>query len=213
MSERSAHWDRAYGEKDETGLSWFDREARESFGIVTSLVRPGQAILDVGGGASRLADRLLAAGYGPVDVLDVSETALGIARARLGDAAGAVGWILADVTRWTPERRWRLWHDRAVFHFLTEERDRAAYLRTMALAVEPGGHAVISTFAEDGPERCSGLPVARYAPDALAGTVAGLVPGAFSPVSAARHVHVTPAGAEQRFQTSVFRRRDGGGAT
>jgi hypothetical protein len=119
-----------------------------------------------------------------------------------------VGWIVADITEWTPARHYALWHDRAVFHFLTSSEDRAAYVGSLVGALRRGGHAVISTFAEDGPERCSGLPVVRYAPDGLVAELDTIAPGALRKVSDRRHVHLTPGGVEQRFQSTVLRRTD-----
>jgi len=206
MTDRAYHWNKTYGKRGEAGVSWFDPEAAQSFAIIEGLVAPGDPVLDVGGGASRLVDRLLDAGFGPVDVLDLSSAALDLARARLGARAADAGWIVADITGWTPPRPYALWHDRAVFHFLTDPRDRRAYAATLAAALRPEGHAVISTFAEDGPEKCSGLPVVRYAPDDLVAALEADIPGALVPVSSSRHVHTTPGGIEQRFQTSILRR-------
>lgn len=206
MTTRSDHWNAVYRTRNDTEVSWFDPDASESFATVAGLIAPGDPVIDIGAGASRLVDRLLAEGYGPVDVLDVSEAALAVQKQRLGPRAEGVGWIAADITEWAPHGTWALWHDRAVFHFLTDAGDRAAYVRTLARALHPGGHAVISTFADNGPEKCSGLPVVRYAPEDLARTLDSLALGLFAPVSAARHVHRTPSGGEQRFQTSVFRR-------
>lgn len=206
MTEPRDHWNAAYATKGAEAVSWFDRDATESLAHLTPLLRPGDAVLDVGGGASDLAARLTETGLGPVTVLDLSDSALSLARARAGAAGHRIDWVQGDVTRWTPPRSFALWHDRAVFHFLTDPADRAAYLRTLAAALAPGGHAVIATFAEDGPERCSGLPVARYAPDALAREIERLAPGLLRPLSSARHVHLTPSGGAQRFQHSIFRR-------
>lgn len=206
MSARADHWDSAYTTSGPTEVSWFDPGGSESAGLVKSLVTPGEPIIDVGGGASELVDHLLDDGYGPLTVLDVSEAALTTARTRLGAASAKVDWIADDVTRWSPSGTYALWHDRAVFHFLTEPDDRAGYLHALGTALRPGGHAVISTFAEDGPDRCSGLRVVRYAPHCLATTIRALAPGVLVPVSVTRHVHRTPGGAGQRFQTSVFRR-------
>lgn len=208
VSAREDHWNAAYGTRGACAVSWFDPGASESVGLVAGLVRPGDAILDVGGGASDLASRLVADGLGPVTVLDLSQTALAIARARAGASGDRIVWIAADITRFSPPHRYRLWHDRAVFHFLTDHADRAAYVRTLAAALDPGGHAVISTFAQDGPTMCSGLAVVRYAPRELAAELDAHAPGAFAPVSASAHLHRTPGGAAQSFQTSVFRRLD-----
>jgi SAM-dependent methyltransferase len=206
MTGPREHWNAAYATRGADAVSWYDPDASESLGLLAPLVRPGDAVVDVGGGASDLAARLVALGLGPVTVLDLSETALALARGRAGAAADRITWTAADVTAWSPPRTFALWHDRAVFHFLTAAGDRAAYVRTLAAALAPGGHAVIATFAEDGPERCSGLPVVRYAPHALAATLEALAPGLLRPVADAHHVHRTPGGAEQRFQTSILRR-------
>ncbi len=200
------HWDGVYGNRGEEELTWFEARPEPSFSLVSGLAGPEDAVLDVGGGASRLVDALLEAGYRDLTVLDLSARAIGVARARLGARAEAVTWVVADVTRWHPARHYRLWHDRAVFHFLTGEGDRAACVAAMAAAVAPGGHAVIATFADDGPERCSGLPVVRYAPEALAAELERHAPGVFRAERSLRHDHVTPRGAVQKFQTSVFRR-------
>jgi 2-polyprenyl-3-methyl-5-hydroxy-6-metoxy-1,4-benzoquinol methylase len=206
MASLREHWNAAYAARGVGTVSWSDPAASESLPVLLPLLRPGDAALDVGGGASDLAAALVAEGRGPVTVLDLSDTALGLARARAGAAASGISWEQGDVTRWTPPRQYGLWHDRAVFHFLTDAEDQAAYVRTLAAALAPGGLAVISTFAEDGPERCSGLPVMRYAPDALAATLDALAPGLLRPVSSARHLHRTPSGAGQRFQTSIMHR-------
>lgn len=202
------HWDAAHRGRDEAALTWFSERPEPSVSLVLAFAGPGNAVIDVGGGASRLVDALLAEGFSDLTVLDLSDTALGMARTRLGDRAAGVCWLHEDVTVWRPGRRYDLWHDRAVFHFLTSPADRMAYVDAMSEAVAGGGHVVLSTFADDGPERCSGLEVARYAPEALAGEIEAIAPGVFRPVRAQRHAHVTPGGAMQRFQTSVFRKCD-----
>ncbi|PQO21927.1 SAM-dependent methyltransferase [Rhodobacteraceae bacterium WD3A24] len=202
------HWDKTYQAREEQALTWFQETPQPALDLIASRVAPGAAILDAGGGASRLVDALLARGLGPVTVLDLSSEALAAARARLGPAAAGVTWIAADITRWTPPQRFALWHDRAVFHFLTDAADRAAYLHRMAAALPAGASAILSTFADDGPARCSGLEVSRYAPQTLAAEVARHAPGAFRPEEAFRHDHVTPKGAVQAFQTSVFARTE-----
>jgi SAM-dependent methyltransferase len=207
LSSLRDHWNAAYDARGVGTVSWSDPAASESLPVLLPLLAPGDAVVDVGGGASDLAAALVGKGLGPVTVLDLSDTALDLARARAGAAGARITWVQGDVTRWTPPRNFALWHDRAVFHFLTDPEDRAAYVRALAAALAPGGHAVISTFADDGPERCSGLPVARYSPESLAATIEALAPGLLRPVSSARHLHRTPSGAGQRFQTSILRRR------
>jgi SAM-dependent methyltransferase len=146
---------------------------------------------------------LLDAGYRALAVLDVSGAALAACRARLGASATSVTWIEADLTRWEPSRTYDLWHDRAAFHFLTEPTDRAAYVACLKAALNPGGHAVIATFAPDGPERCSGLPVVRYDGTSLAAMLGDV----FELLQTVRHAHRTPMGGIQNFQFSLFRRR------
>lgn len=200
-----AHWNRVYGDRDETDLTWFEDVPEPSLALIRAHASTG-AVVDIGGGASRLVDHLLVDGYGPVVVLDLSENALAAARTRLGDRAGDAEWIVADVTGWTPDRRFDLWHDRAVFHFLTDAADRARYIAVMDAALGDGGIAVIGTFAQDGPERCSGLPVQRYSPEALVAEIESHAPGRFTLLESRRHVHVTAGGARQNFQFSVFRK-------
>ncbi|WP_212523596.1 class I SAM-dependent methyltransferase [Actibacterium sp. MT2.3-13A] len=204
--QAAAHWDAAYEGRAEEALTWFQARPEPSLGLIARHAGPGAAVLDVGGGAARLADALLEAGQADVTVLDLSQVALAAARARLGARADAARWIRADVTRWAPPREYDLWHDRAVFHFLTEQADRAAYVATLLRALSPGGVAIIATFAPDGPEACSGLPVQRYSPETLTATLEALAPGAFARIGAEAHVHETPSGRRQSFQFSLFRR-------
>ena len=204
------HWEDRYDGTRPEELSWFEARPDLSLDLITERVGPEAGVIDIGGGASRLADCLLARGYVDVSVLDISTTALAKAQERMGGQAAQVAWIAADITAWTPPRRYDLWHDRAGFHFLTDAGGQRAYLAAMAEALRPGGHAIVMSFAEDGPESCSGLPVRRYAPEEMAETVADLVPGAFRPDGAGRFTHVTPTGAEQRFQYSLFRREPSG---
>lgn len=195
------HWDEVYDSKKESELSWTQAEPTLSLSLIAE-VCPSGRVIDVGGGLSQLAGRLLERGSS-VTVLDISPVALARARERLGERADQVRWIEADVTQ-TPETGTHdVWHDRALFHFLVEPRDRAAYLALLKRAIPPGGHAVIATFAPDGPEKCSGLPVRRYDSDSLQ---AELGPE-FRLVKSVRETHVTPRGAQQPFQYSVFERR------
>jgi SAM-dependent methyltransferase len=204
MSElnRQAHWQQVYQEKGEHQVSWFQERPTISLELIEAVgAKPSSAIIDIGGGASRLVDALVEKGYRDLTVLDLSESAVSIAKARLTKAA-AVNWIVADATEWEPPRAYDLWHDRAAFHFLTEALDRIAYVDRLTKALRPGGHAIIGTFALDGPERCSGLPVVRYDAAQLSSTLTA----SFALVDARRHDHKTPWGAIQHFQFSVFRR-------
>ena len=203
-SERQSHWQNVYLSKGEQQVSWTQSDPQPSLGLIEKFAaRRDDAIIDVGGGASRLVDALLAHGFSAITVLDLSEAALQSAKARLGEPGAAVQWIAADATAWQPPRPFDIWHDRAAFHFLVDARDRAGYVERLHAGVRPGGHAIIATFAPDGPEKCSGLQVARYDPESLSRTIGG----AFDLVDHQLHRHVTPWGAAQSFQFSVLRRR------
>lgn len=202
--DRRAHWDRVYASRQPGEVSWYQPSPDLSLAMIgLAGADPKAGAIDVGAGASRLAARLLDAGYQPVTVLDVSPQGLRRLREELGERAAQVEFVEADVTQFRPRRRYGLWHDRAVFHFLTEPGDRRAYVETLRATLEPGGAAVIATFAPDGPERCSGLPVRRHDAESLA---AELGPD-FMHVESRREVHRTPAGVEQRFGYHLFRRR------
>jgi len=199
--DRQAHWQNVYTSKGETEVSWFqDRPAISLEFIAATKVRSDAAIIDIGGGASRLVDALLDAGYSNLTVLDLSEAALAASRERIGPRAASVKWVAADVTTWLPSEKYDVWHDRAAFHFLTEETDRQAYVDRLKTALRHGGQAIIGTFALDGPERCSGLPVMRYDPAGLA-TVLG---PAFRLLASRVEEHRTPWDASQIFQFSRF---------
>ncbi len=156
----------------------------------------------IGGGASWLVDGLLDAGYSDITVLDLSAEALAVSKRRLSGRSSEVTWIVADVTRWQPSRQYHIWHDRPAFHFLTAAEDQAAYVACLAKALHPGGWAIIGTFALDGPEMCSGLPITRYDGKSLERKLGA----GFAHVETQRLSHQTPAGRTQEFQFSVFRR-------
>ena len=192
---REAHWSDVYARRAAAEVSWYQPEATPSLEMIEACGVPTSTpVVEVGAGASTLVDGLLARGFSDVTLVDLAARALERTRERLGDRA-EVTYVTADVTAWRPPRSYGLWHDRAVFHFLFEEQARAAYRRTLAAALAPGGHAVIATFAEDGPERCSGLPVTRWSAAGLAAELGDVL----LLVEARRVVHVTPAGAEQAF--------------
>lgn len=200
---RQAHWEHIYKTRAESELSWFQERPSVSLDLIRATgAKSNAAIIDIGGGESRLVDVLLDEGFYALTVLDLSETAIAAAKARLGTKAVKVAWILADVTTWEPSNTYDLWHDRAAFHFLTEAADRQAYADRVAKAVHPCGHVIIGTFALDGPEQCSGLPVRRHDAASI-GTVLG---EKFTLVESRRDDHVTPAGVIQRYQFSLFRR-------
>lgn len=202
-ADLASRWDDTYAARGESGVSWFEENPGRSLELIEGAVgSAAPSVIDVGGGASRLVDAGLRAGWS-MSVLDLSETALATARSRLGARAEAVGWIVADVRTWQPRRTYDIWHDRAAFHFLTEADDRCAYIERLRAAVKPGGHAVIATFASDGPVRCSGLPVMRYDPPQLAETIGK----PFRLVAQRHDTHTTPWGSTQAFQFSVAARR------
>jgi SAM-dependent methyltransferase len=202
--DQKKHWETIYQTKDVHTVSWFQPEARESLALIAHFA-PDLAtpIIDVGAGASVLVDDLLGAGYADVTVLDLSETALDISRQRLGDQARRVKWVAGDV-RDAPlgERAYALWHDRAVFHFLTKAADRQAYVAQVERTVRAGGYVLVATFAEDGPTTCSGLPVVRYSAESLHSEFGP----AFRLVTSAHEDHHTPAGREQSFLYCLCRR-------
>jgi SAM-dependent methyltransferase len=200
--DRRAHWESVYSNKREDEVSWFEHNPALSLELIAQVgATLASPIIDIGGGASRLVDNLLQRGFEDIAVLDLSETALDVAKARLGQDAARVHWIVADVTSWEPLGTYEIWHDRAAFHFLTDEDDRAAYVARLRQALRIGGYAIMSTFALDGPERCSGVQIMRYDPASL-GRILGRD---FKLIGSRQHIHATPWGAEQSFQCSVFR--------
>jgi ubiquinone/menaquinone biosynthesis C-methylase UbiE len=204
---RRQHWEKVYATKGESEVSWFQQTPAPSLELIELAgAIQGSAIIDIGGGASRLVDNLVSRRCRDLTVLDLSAAALDSARSRIGDNADGVTWITADVTTWEPSRTYDVWHDRAAFHFLTEPNDQQAYVARLRRALRVGGHAIIATFALDGPERCSGLMVSRYDANALAATLGG----GFELIDARRHDHTTPWGAVQKFQFSTFRREPDG---
>lgn len=203
--ERKAHWEEVYTTRPPTALSWFQSEPVRSLELIEWAGVPADAsVIDVGGGDSTFVDALLDRGHGDVTVLDLSGAALARARERLGPRADVVTWLEGDVTRLAlPPARFDLWHDRAVFHFLTDPRDRARYVASATSALRPGAILVLATFAPDGPTRCSGLDVVRYG----AADLEREMGAAFVLVRALAQTHRTPSGGEQRFTWTVFRRR------
>lgn len=204
MSGTRSHWEEVYSTKADTAVSWFQPHSVRSLELIESAMPDrASAIVDIGGGASRLVDDLIARGYTDLTVLDVAEAALEKSRTRLGREADKVAWIAADITQWRPPRAFAVWHDRAVFHFLTEPDSQAAYLSALEAGTSAGSIVIMATFALDGPDKCSGLAVQRYSP----ATLAARVGPAFSLTNEALETHRTPWGTEQRFSYAILRRR------
>ena len=196
MSKRE-HWESIYKRKNPDAVSWYRPHLDRSLKFIEKAgLSPTGALLDVGGGTSTLVDDLLNRGYEDITVLDLSERAIAHARARLGARGRTVTWILGDVTEVElPEQRFDFWHDRAVFHFLTDDASRQRYVAAVRRALKPSGHIVVATFGPSGPEQCSGLPVVRYTAEGIHGEFGGQ----FKKVSSEGEIHHTPWGAEQEF--------------
>ena len=191
------HWEGVYSSKAVNAVSWFQEHAEQSLRLIKATGVPlSAAIIDVGGGASTLVDDLLRSGYSNLTVLDLSAAALSAAQARLGAGSSSVRWLEADVTRAElAGDAYDLWHDRAVFHFLTTAEERNAYVRQVLRSVKPGGHVIVATFAEDGPTQCSGLPVMRYRADQLHAQFGE----PFTLLQHEKEEHHTPFGTVQKF--------------
>lgn len=202
-----SHWEGVYGGKAARELSWYQPRPALSLRMIHGAgLAPDAPLLDAGGGASTLADALLEAGYSNLTVLDLSAAALAAAQARLGPRAAQVRWLEADITGAAlPAAGFSLWHDRAVFHFLTTPETQRAYVDAVLRALQPGGHLIVASFAADGPERCSGLPVQRYS----APTLARAFGPAFRLLTQDSEAHQTPGGAEQRFVYCHLQRQPG----
>jgi SAM-dependent methyltransferase len=198
------HWETIYRTKDVHEVSWFQSEARRSLDLISRICPDRSApIIDVGAGASVLVDNLLDTGYRDLSVLDLAEAGLAISRDRLGADSAKVKWLRADVLEARlDEGAYAVWHDRAVFHFLANAADRGAYVKQVRRAVRPGGHVLVATFAEDGPEHCSGLPVVRYSAEGLHSEFGT----DFLLVRSEHEDHRTPGGGEQSFLYCLCRR-------
>ena len=183
-------------------MSWFQSEPARSLALIDAAgIGPDDPIVDVGGGASLLVDRLLDRGFRHLTVIDIAQTGLAVAQARLGPRQARVTWLVQDVTSWQPPAEgFALWHDRAVFHFLVDEKDRQGYVRALDRGLKPGGFAIFASFALTGPEKCSGLPVQRYSAEALQAVLGP----AYRLLDHQIEHHVTPAGGSQDFLRCLF---------
>ena len=203
QSDDQDHWAQVYEDKAPTAVSWYQEAPGRSLRALDRVgASSSSSFIDVGGGASNLVDALLVQGWQDITVLDLAAPALEAAKARLGALSETVQWEVADITDWRPFRQFDVWHDRAVFHFLTESRQREAYRRSFLSGLAPGGLVIMATFALDGPERCSGLPVQRYDAESLAEEMGD----ALLLIDGWREDHVTPWGAKQSFNWCAFRR-------
>lgn len=209
MNARS-HWEKVYRSKRPDEVSWYRAHLETSLELIAEAAPDRDAaIIDIGGGESTLVDDLLARAYRNVSVLDVASTALDVAKERLGASADRVHWLGGDVTTITlPRHGYDVWHDRAVFHFLTDPQDRVAYVRQVARAVKPGGHVVVATFGPEGPTKCSGLDIVRYDPEALHDEFGT----GFRLLKHLTELHQTPAGAIQQFVYCFCTTRPGTGS-
>jgi len=198
----SDHWDRVWSDRDPDQVTWFQAEPKLSLRLLKSVMTGEDGIIDIGGGASRLVDHLLDHGYGDITVLDIAPSALSAAQERLGQKIERVNWIVADVTQADLRRTFDVWHDRAVFHFLTDEGDRRRYLATLAASIPVGGYVVLATFGPDGPEQCSGLPVRRYSTELIQETLGD----GYELIDHEIEQHLAPSGVTQQFLYALFRR-------
>lgn len=200
--ERQQHWEDVYQGKEVSEVSWYQEYPSTSLQLIEQTgIAADAPLIDVGGGASVLVDNLLMKGFERVAVLDISSSALECARQRLGEKAEQVEWLVSDVTRLQPPHSFALWHDRAVFHFLTDESDRQRYLDVLKSSLQEGGFLILATFALDGPEKCSGLTIERYDIDKMQKVLGE----SFILIDGRREIHVTPSGMEQRFSYGLFR--------
>jgi 2-polyprenyl-3-methyl-5-hydroxy-6-metoxy-1,4-benzoquinol methylase len=203
MFNKRNHWEKIYSEKKPTEVSWYQQNPEKSLNLIASIaVSKDDRIIDVGGGASVLVDGLLEKGFKNISVLDISENALSYAKQRLGALGGNVNWVVSDATEFSPQDKYDIWHDRAVFHFLTEKADREKYVSCLMKAVKKGGFLILATFAKDGPNRCSDLDVRQY----NAGLVLEEFGAEFVLIREMEEFHKTPWGKDQRFNYFLLKR-------
>ena len=201
MFDRKTHWQNVYQEKSPLDVSWYQKEPKLSLELIhRTEERSNEAIIDVGGGASVLVDYLCKEGFTNLSVLDISENALTSAKKRLGDSAKSIEWFETDIIKFSSPHQFSLWHDRAVFHFLTDKSDRKNYVKALKQALKPGGHLINAAFAIGGPDKCSGMEIVQYNSTKL---IAELGEG-FKLVEERDEVHITPANKEQKFMYFHF---------
>ena len=201
--DRKKHWRDVYQDKSSSELSWYQKEPKLSLELIRSTnAASNDAIIDIGAGTSVLVDYLKKEHYTNLTVLDISENAIAIAKKRLGKSAKSINWIVSDITKFDVFQKFSLWHDRALFHFLTDPSDRGIYVKALINAVRPEGHLIIATFAIGGPKKCSGLEIVQYDSEKM---IAELGDN-FKLVEERKEVHITPANKEQKFIFFLFRR-------
>jgi len=201
-TDRKSHWEHIYQTRPSDEVSWFQPTPALSLELIEQCnLSPEDSILDVGGGASKLADHLIEAGYRSITVLDITRAALEVTRSRLGEAADRVDWLEADATDFHLAHQVHLWHDRAVFHFLTQANDRHAYIANVKKTLLPGGHLIIAAFAPEGPKKCSNLDIVQYDSRKICIELGH----AFELQQTRQETHKTPGGADQHFNYFLFR--------
>lgn len=204
MSDQKEHWEKVYSTRKPNEVGWYQAYPEIPLRLIGATgIAKNAAIIDVGGGASNLVDALLENAYGDVTVLDISAAALEATRTRLGAASEQVKWLVADITRFVPEQQYALWHDRAVFHFLTDATARRKYMEAARAALPPGGHLIMATFALDGPPQCSGLDVVRYSAESLRQEVGE----GFALAESFGGLHITPSLGKQSYTFCRFIRK------
>ena len=200
---RKDHWEQVYSDKKSTAVSWYQQHPERSLELIKATgIDPMASIIDIGGGASTLVDFLLEAGYKNLSVLDISHAAIKQAKSRLGSHDGKVEWIEQDITEFKAERCFDLWHDRAVFHFLIDEKDRTRYVQVMLSALNIGAHVIIAAFDDNGPKKCSGLEVMHYSPEKMTAVLGD----SFQLIETSTENHLTPGGSSQSFVFCRFTR-------
>ena len=204
MEDRKQHWNQVYENKKATEVSWYEPMPETSLDYITECkLKKDAAIIDIGGGDSFLAEFLIGRGYTDITVVDISESAINRARQRLGEKADEIKWIVADAAEFKPDRQYDLWHDRAAFHFLTEDEKVEKYLKTIKEAVKPGGYVVLGTFSETGPTKCSGLEIRQYSISEMQ----ALFAEGFTTMSCKNVDHTTPSGGTQNFTFCSFQKQ------
>ena len=201
--DKTEHWENVYQTKSSAEVSWYEPNPKQSLDLIVGAAGECRGrVIDIGGGQSFLVDRLLDAGFAQVAVLDISPTAIEATKARLGERSSQVEWIVADITHRDSLGEFDIWHDRAVFHFITAPEERRHYVELLKRSLPIGGHFVVGTFAKSGPEKCSGLSICQYD----AATMQAELGSSFLPVNDCEYLHTTPSSKSQQFFFGVYKR-------